>query len=98
MPVVRSYRHMLMKNIVYTGITRAKESLILCGDAEAFYESLEKEGIQRRTSLYEMIRLLFGRESGTENDGAPPAALTEETMFEIPAMINMEDVTPYDFI
>ncbi len=28
MPVVRSYRHMLMKNIVYTGITRAKESLI----------------------------------------------------------------------
>ncbi|WP_434122075.1 SF1B family DNA helicase RecD2 [Salinicoccus roseus] len=98
MPVVRSYRHMLMKNIVYTGITRAKESLILCGDAEAFYESLEKEGIQRRTSLYEMIRLLFGRESGTETDETPPEALTEETMFEIPAMINMEDVTPYDFI
>ncbi|MHC0552550.1 SF1B family DNA helicase RecD2 [Salinicoccus sp. CNSTN-B1] len=42
MPVVKSYRHMLMKNIVYTGITRAKESLILCGDQEAFYDSLEK--------------------------------------------------------
>ncbi|GAB3070981.1 ATP-dependent RecD-like DNA helicase [Salinicoccus sesuvii] len=98
MPVVRSYRHMLMKNIVYTGITRAKESLILCGDSDAFYDSLEKEGIERRTSLYEMIRILFGRtsESSTETD-VSPEMLREETMFNIPAMINMDGVTPYDF-
>ncbi|TVT29343.1 ATP-dependent RecD-like DNA helicase [Salinicoccus cyprini] len=100
MPVVRSYRHMLMKNIVYTGITRAKESLILCGDPDAFYESLEKEGIERRTSLYEMIRLLFGRtpEEKPAEPGEIPEVLSEETMFTIPAMINMGGVTPYDFI
>ena len=95
MPVVKSYRHMLMKNIVYTGITRAKESLILCGDQEAFYDSLEKEGVHRRTSLAEMIRLLFGKEDEPADE--MPEVLTESKMFQIPAMINMEGVTPYDF-
>ncbi|MFB9860689.1 ATP-dependent RecD-like DNA helicase [Salinicoccus siamensis] len=95
MPVVKSYRHMLMKNIVYTGITRAKESLILCGDQEAFYDSLEKEGVHRRTSLAEMIRLLFGKDEAPKDE--MPEVLTESKMFQIPAMINMEGVTPYDF-
>ncbi|GAA3717120.1 ATP-dependent RecD-like DNA helicase [Salinicoccus jeotgali] len=95
MPVVKSYRHMLMKNIVYTGITRAKESLILCGDQEAFYDSLEKEGIHRRTSLSEMIRLLFNKDDKPADE--MPEILTESKMFQIPAMINMEGVTPYDF-
>ncbi|HIW12325.1 MAG TPA: ATP-dependent RecD-like DNA helicase [Candidatus Salinicoccus stercoripullorum] len=99
MPVVKSYYHMLMKNIVYTGITRAKESLIICGDPEAFYDALSREGIERNTSLLEMIHSLFGvkdeeHEGGlSEDDGI----LTENNMMEIPAMINMGEVTPYDF-
>ncbi|CDQ18093.1 ATP-dependent DNA helicase, RecD/TraA family [Halobacillus karajensis] len=36
LPVVRSYRRMLRKNLLYTAITRSKQSLIICGDREAF--------------------------------------------------------------
>lgn len=105
MPLVKSYRHMLIKNILYTGITRAKESLILCGDENAFYDALDNEGITRHTTLIEALHDKFGitRESGgrepdgghAENDDRPPH-LTEENLFKIPAMINM-DKTPYDF-
>lgn len=100
MPVVKSYRHMLMKNIVYTGITRAKESLIICGDSNAFYDSLEREGIKRNTSLEEMIRSLFGITGEDKKVSDAPdgeTVLHEETMMEIPAMINMGEVSPYDF-
>lgn len=102
MPVVKSYRHMLMKNIVYTGISRAKESLIICGDADAFYDSLKREGIKRNTSLTGMIHTIFGVKddvsgSATEESLPEDEILTEENMVKIPAMINMGDVSPYDF-
>src|SRR5699024_9550464 len=99
MPVVKSYYHMLMKNIVYTGITRAKESLIICSDPEAFYDALSREGIERNTSLLEMIHSLFGvKDEEHEGDlSEDDGILTENNMMEIPAMINMGEVTPYDF-
>ncbi|WP_020008511.1 SF1B family DNA helicase RecD2 [Salinicoccus albus] len=100
MPVVKSYRHMLMKNIVYTGISRARESLIICGDDTAFYDALKREGIQRNTSLTEMIHTVFGMDvTGSDRENALPeeTVLTEENMVRIPAMINMGEVSPYDF-
>ncbi|MHC0552549.1 hypothetical protein [Salinicoccus sp. CNSTN-B1] len=42
-----------------------------------------------------MIRLLFGKEDEPADE--MPEVLTESKMFQIPAMINMEGVTPYDF-
>ena len=36
MPVVRSHRKMLKRNLLYTGITRAQKFLILCGEPEEF--------------------------------------------------------------
>lgn len=106
MPLVKSYRHMLIKNIIYTGITRAKESLILCGDENAFYDALGNEGITRHTTLIEALHDKFGitrASGGHEPDadhaehGDRPPHLTEENLFKIPAMINMSK-TPYDFI
>ena len=35
MPVVRSHRKMLKRNLLYTGITRAQKFLILCGEPES---------------------------------------------------------------
>ena len=46
MPVVRSHRKMLRRNLLYTGITRAKNFLILCGEPEEF-----KAGIARTDEL-----------------------------------------------
>lgn len=52
MPVVRSYYHMLRKNLLYTGITRASDYLILCGDPEKFTEGMYRtDDMKRKTSL-----------------------------------------------
>jgi exodeoxyribonuclease V alpha subunit len=97
MPVVKSYRRMLIKNIVYTGITRAKESLIICGDSQAFYEALDREGIKRNTTLKTFLKHKFQvAEQSTDEVIQHIEYLTETDMFNIPAMIGVEK-TPYDF-
>lgn len=97
MPVVNSYRRMLIKNIVYTGITRAKESLIICGDQNAFYDALSREGIKRDTTLKQFLRDKFQVERESADDILSRIEhLTEAVMFKIPAMIGV-DKTPYDF-
>lgn len=40
LPVVRSYRRMLRKNLLYTAITRSKQSLIICGERDAFLDGI----------------------------------------------------------
>ncbi|UOQ46291.1 ATP-dependent RecD-like DNA helicase [Halobacillus salinarum] len=57
LPVVRSYRRMLRKNLLYTAITRAKDSLILCGDPHAFLEGIQTtETNLRYTQLTEKLQ------------------------------------------
>ena len=52
MPVVRGYAKMLRRNLLYTGITRAKNFLILCGEAEVLAHGLSKtDDLARLTSL-----------------------------------------------
>lgn len=52
MPIVRSYSKMLRRNLLYTGITRAKNFLILCGEPDVFAGGLAKtDDLQRLTSL-----------------------------------------------
>jgi len=51
MPVVNSYKMMLYKKLMYTGITRAKKSLMIVGDPKAFYKAVYNEGNKKRNSL-----------------------------------------------
>ena len=52
MPIVRGYSKMLRRNLLYTGITRAKNFLILCGEPEVFTAGLSKtDDLMRLTSL-----------------------------------------------
>lgn len=52
MPIVRSYSKMLRRNLLYTGITRAKNFLILCGEPDVFASGLAKtDDLMRLTSL-----------------------------------------------
>lgn len=55
-PVLHSYRHMLKRNLIYTGITRSQSYLILCGEPDAFKKGV-KEGkiVQRNSRLKELI-------------------------------------------
>ena len=52
MPIFSDYGYMLDKQLVYTGITRAKSSLVLLGDYKTFIKSTHiKSRIKRKTGL-----------------------------------------------
>ncbi|MFK4966989.1 ATP-dependent RecD-like DNA helicase [Lactococcus garvieae] len=52
-PMVSSYSRMLERNLLYTAITRAKQSLILIGEQKAFAQAVQKESANRKTFLKE---------------------------------------------
>lgn len=51
MPIVKGYHRMLRRNLVYTGITRAKEYLILCGEVNAFQRAIQHQNEMERNTL-----------------------------------------------
>lgn len=55
LPMVRQYRRMLQRNLLYTAITRSKELLILLGEETAFAECVATESAKRLTTLKERI-------------------------------------------
>ena len=56
MPITMSYKAMLYKKLIYTGVTRAKYSLTLIGSKEAFLYSVENtNAYERRTNLKEKL-------------------------------------------
>lgn len=57
MPIVRGYMKMLRRNLLYTGITRSKDFLILCGDPQVFRYGVERtDDTQRMTTLKSRLR------------------------------------------
>ena len=60
MPMAHSYRRMLYKKLVYTGVTRAKRKLILIGEPDAFVLSVQNNHEYIRNSkLLEKIKYKF---------------------------------------
>lgn len=57
MPITNSYRVMLYRKLVYTGITRAKKSLTIIGDPKAFYKAVYNEGNKERKSMLKKMLL-----------------------------------------
>ena len=56
MPILKDYYIMLKKNLIYTGLTRAKQSLFVIGNHQAFYYGIEnKHDDKRRTTLKEKM-------------------------------------------
>ncbi|MCJ1778891.1 SF1B family DNA helicase RecD2 [Mammaliicoccus sciuri] len=104
MPIVRQYFRMLQKNILYTGLTRAKQSLVVCGEEQAFNQGIQTLGHERMTSFDTKLKMYF--DTDVETDTEPETEtiqtkhiiLTEDNMFEIDPMINMNDKSPYDFM
>ncbi|MCG7345053.1 ATP-dependent RecD-like DNA helicase [Sporosarcina sp. ACRSL] len=73
MPVVRGYRKMLRKNLLYTGITRAKNFLILCGEPEEFKIGINRtDELERQTTLKDRLRKEFVAEISDEAVEAEP--------------------------
>ena len=60
MPMAHSYKRMLYKKLVYTGVTRAKKKLILIGEPEAFVYSVQNNHeYVRNSKLIQKIRYRF---------------------------------------
>ena len=89
MPVDRAYRRMLRKNLLYTAMTRAKQSLIICGDQTAFLEGVTTiDTNERYTTLVERLTGVFTDEGYRER--------LEEDLEE--QALGDEDVSPFDFM
>lgn len=111
MPIVKQYYRMLQRPIIYTGLTRAKQSLVFLGDSQAFDIGMKTHGQVRMTRLAQLLRDYFGTEdeandetNQTEVENQTQSApsqqlveLTEATIYEIDPMIGMGNVTPYTF-
>ncbi|WP_010651001.1 ATP-dependent RecD-like DNA helicase [Oceanobacillus massiliensis] len=82
LPVVSTYNRMLRKNLLYTAITRSKESLIICGEQQAFMRGIQtKDTNKRYTSLKEQLTARL-------EDITIPANLDSEE----------HEISPYDFM
>ncbi|MDR2465615.1 MAG: ATP-dependent RecD-like DNA helicase, partial [Streptococcaceae bacterium] len=53
LPLVHQFNRMLRRNLLYTGITRAKKSLILLGETNAFRQAVQFVDSNRSTRLKE---------------------------------------------
>ncbi|WP_322555618.1 SF1B family DNA helicase RecD2 [Sporosarcina beigongshangi] len=112
MPVVRSQRKMLRRNLLYTGITRAKNFLILCGEPEEFKAGIHRtDELERQTTLKERLNGdVVVSESEVVSEQQPESQveadakqrtvyeLTMATFITIDPMIGMQGVTPYDYL
>ncbi len=67
MPIAKSYRIMLKKKLIYTGITRAKQQLFLIGDREAFRMGIYGKEKPRKTRLREFLVAEATRGKDTPN-------------------------------
>src|SRR5699024_8340689 len=81
LPVVRAYRRMLRKNLLYTAITRSKQSLILCGEMDEFLKGIETLDTNTRyTTLQE--RLAIKVTATAEKVANPNIALNDQVEVE----------------
>ncbi|WP_278925499.1 SF1B family DNA helicase RecD2 [Staphylococcus auricularis] len=85
MPMVKQYYRMLQKPILYTGLTRAKQSLVLLGDPQAFDIGLNTEGKARMTQLCTFLKQYFGEDEDNN---------TEEHNSEVTDVDSEEAETP----
>jgi exodeoxyribonuclease V alpha subunit len=52
MPLVEGFRHQLQRNLLYTGITRAKRRVILLGHRKALHKAIENNRVDDRNTLF----------------------------------------------
>ncbi|MGL4820050.1 MAG: SF1B family DNA helicase RecD2 [Bacilli bacterium] len=86
LPIVRGYYKMLRRNLIYTAITRSKQSLVIVGDEEALRQGIARNVEDRQTYLKEWLRFY---------DETPPENWQNETL-----QISMEfeeSFSPFDF-
>ncbi|MFI3329543.1 MAG: ATP-dependent RecD-like DNA helicase [bacterium] len=89
-PITKAHNIMLKRKLLYTGVTRAKEKLILIGDYDAFIKGINKIEDKRYSTL------CYRLNNETKNNLTPinDPSIPFDTLGEI----NMENITPYSFM
>ncbi len=60
LPITKSYYRMLYNKLIYTGVSRAKKSLVICGDAQSFIMAVNNDyASTRKTMLKERLMHKF---------------------------------------
>lgn len=101
MPIVKSYYRMLRRNLIYTGITRSKQFLILLGEVDAMEIGVGRnDELNRQTSLQEKLKQVFAQADDVIDIEADEdsSIFYSERIMEIDPLIGMENVTPYDYM
>ncbi|OIK17021.1 hypothetical protein BIV60_01725 [Bacillus sp. MUM 116] len=100
LPITKSYYRMLRRNLIYTAITRSKQSLILCGEEDALRMGVERaDELSRQTTLCQKLQESIPvKERETETEIIPEGLTLEEALMQVDPMIGMENVSPYDFM
>ena len=56
LPIVNNFNRMLYNKLIYTGVTRAKKSLMIVGDPNCFINGIRNDYVDnRKTTLKEFI-------------------------------------------
>ncbi|MED4228105.1 ATP-dependent RecD-like DNA helicase [Neobacillus cucumis] len=98
LPITRSYYRMLQRNLIYTAITRSKQSLIICGEEDALRMGVERaDESKRQTTLCQKLQESITMVTQPPIDISSELSYEEE-MMRINPMIGMENLTPYDFL
>lgn len=114
MPMLSEYGKMLKRNLLYTGLTRAKNSLVLLGEEQAFLTAAKEMEETRKTYLAHRLKVKLGEEVDENiTDEKEEAPVVEEEVVDyntfvltnelalsgtINPMIGMDDVRPESFL
>ena len=93
---------MLNKNLTYTAITRAKKKLILCGNPNVFYKSIEPTNVVTRQTALEWFFSTNKEEEKITlielDDKIKEFILNYQNINTIDPMIGMDKIKPTDFL
>ncbi|MGL4662447.1 MAG: SF1B family DNA helicase RecD2 [Culicoidibacterales bacterium] len=98
-PMFFTYRRMLAKHLVYTAITRAKESLIIFGELESLMYAAQNEETRRQTTMNslvvsEPIEIQSKQKQKIQSIGYELV----EPAWESDGEDGLPEITPYDFM
>lgn len=92
LPVVRAYRRMLRKNLLYTAITRSKQSLIMCGEVDAFIQGIHtSDSNTRYTTLKERLQIKVTQKETPEQEEVDRVVDTDQE-------VTADEISPFDFM
>lgn len=79
MPVMKTHAHMLQRNLVYTGLTRAKKTAVILGETQAMRLAVFNDTVKKRNTR---LREKLAGEDAQEALGEPYEMVTLEELPE----------------